>query len=138
MVVLHVLFKDSMRVYGIVHFTVACLLTKPFKKSEAKGDLVMIQTLLLFKCKLLCYYANLALVSITTRSPSASFQTRTWLYITVKWPIVDAKEKENVLSSPRPLRGHTRQLHFLSRLLKYFMALSILKQSCLVEGLKTA
>ena len=42
MVVLHVLFKDSMRVYGIVNFTVACLLTKPFKKSEAKGDLVII------------------------------------------------------------------------------------------------
>ena len=42
MVVLHVLFKDSMTVYRIVHFTVACLLTKPFKKSEAKGDLVMI------------------------------------------------------------------------------------------------
>ena len=47
-----------MRVYRIVNFTVACLVTKPFKKNEAKGDLIMIQTLLLFKCKLLCYYAN--------------------------------------------------------------------------------
>ena len=27
-------------------------------RSEAKVDLVMIQTLLLFKCKLLCYHAN--------------------------------------------------------------------------------
>ena len=42
----------------IVHFTVVCLVAKPSNRSEAKGDLVMIQTLLLFKCKLLCYHAN--------------------------------------------------------------------------------
>ena len=42
----------------IVHFTVVCLVAKPLNRSEAKGDLVMIQTLLLFKCKLLCYHAN--------------------------------------------------------------------------------
>ena len=42
----------------IAHFTVACLVAKPLNRSEAKGDLVMIQTLLLFKCKLLCYHAN--------------------------------------------------------------------------------
>ena len=42
----------------IVHFTVLCLVAKPLIRSEAKGDLVMIQTLLLFKCKLLCYHAN--------------------------------------------------------------------------------
>ena len=35
--------------HGIVHFTVACLVTKPFNRSEAKGDLVMIQTWLLSK-----------------------------------------------------------------------------------------
>ena len=35
----------------IVHFTVLCLVAKPLIRSEAKGDLVMIQTLLLFKCK---------------------------------------------------------------------------------------
>ena len=56
----------------IVHFTVVCLVAKPLNRNEAKGDLVMIQTLLLFKCKLLCYHANKILVSITTRSPSAS------------------------------------------------------------------
>ena len=42
----------------IVHFTVACMVAKPFNRGEAKVDLVMIQTLLLFKCKLLCYHAN--------------------------------------------------------------------------------
>ena len=42
----------------IVHFTVVCLVAKPLNRNEAKGDLVMIQTLLLFKCKLLCYHAN--------------------------------------------------------------------------------
>ena len=44
--------------FEIVHFTVACLVAKPLNRSEAKGDLVMIQTLLLFKCKLLCYHVN--------------------------------------------------------------------------------
>ena len=34
-----------------VHFTVACLAAKPLNRSESEGDLVMIQTLLLFKCK---------------------------------------------------------------------------------------
>ena len=42
----------------IVHFKVVCLVAKPLNRNEAKGDLVMIQTLLLFKCKLLCYHAN--------------------------------------------------------------------------------
>ena len=42
----------------IVHFKVVCLIAKPLNRNEAKGDLVMIQTLLLFKCKLLCYHAN--------------------------------------------------------------------------------
>ena len=41
----------------IVHFTVVCLVAKPLNRSEAKGDLVMIQTLLLLKSKLLCYHA---------------------------------------------------------------------------------
>ena len=43
---------------GIVHFTVVCLVAKPLNRSDAKGDLVMIQTLLLLKCKLICYHAN--------------------------------------------------------------------------------
>ena len=42
----------------IVHFTVVCLVAKPLNRNEAKGDLVLIQTLLLFKCKLLFYHAN--------------------------------------------------------------------------------
>ena len=43
--------------WRIVHFTVACLVAKPLNRSEAKDDLVMMQTLLLFKCKLLCWNA---------------------------------------------------------------------------------
>ena len=42
----------------IVHFTVVCLVARPLNRGEAKVDLVMIQTLLLFECKLLCYHAN--------------------------------------------------------------------------------
>ena len=74
----------------IVHFTVLCSVAKPLNRSEAKGDLVMIQTLLLFKCKLLCYHANEILVSVTTRSPSASLQIKglATKCTTVKWPIV--------------------------------------------------
>ena len=45
-------------VLGIANFTVVCLVAKPLNRGEAKGDLVMIQTLLLFKCTLPCYYAN--------------------------------------------------------------------------------
>ena len=45
-------------VFLIVRFTVVCLVAKPLNRSEAKGDLVMIQTLLLLKCKLICYHAN--------------------------------------------------------------------------------
>ena len=39
-------------------FHIVCLVAKPLKRSEAKVDLIMIQTLLLFICKLLCYHAN--------------------------------------------------------------------------------
>ena len=46
------------RSLGIVHSTVACLVVKRLHGSEAKGDLVMIQMLLLFKCKLLRYHAK--------------------------------------------------------------------------------
>ena len=74
---------------SIVHFIVVCLVAKPLDRNEAKGDLVMMQTLLLFKCKLLCYHANWILVSITTRSPSASLQIKglATKHTTVKWPI---------------------------------------------------
>ena len=75
--------------FAVVHFTVVCLVAKPLNRNEAKGDLVMIQALLLFKCKLLCYQANWILVSIPTRSPSASLQIKglATKYTTVKWPI---------------------------------------------------
>ena len=43
---------------GILHFTVVCLVAKPLNRSEATGDLVVIQTLLLFICKSFCYHAN--------------------------------------------------------------------------------
>ena len=83
-------FYDHVDLLGIDHFTVVCLVAKPLNRNEAKCDLVMIQTLLLFKCKLFCYHANWILVSITTRSPSASLQIKglATKYITVKWPIV--------------------------------------------------
>ena len=73
----------------IVNFSVVCLVAKPLNRSKAKVDLVMTQTLLLFKCKLLCYHANKILVSITTRSPSASLQIKSLAtkYTTVKWLI---------------------------------------------------
>ena len=45
-------------VYVIDHFTVACLVTWPLYGSEAGGDLVLIQTLLLLLCKSSCSYAN--------------------------------------------------------------------------------
>ena len=48
----------------------------------------MLQTLLLFKCKLSCYHANWLLVSITARSLSASLQIKGLATkYTVKWPI---------------------------------------------------
>ena len=45
--------KPNLIIVIIVHFKVACLVAKPFNMSETKGDLVMIQTLLLFKFMLL-------------------------------------------------------------------------------------
>ena len=42
----------------IVHFTVVYLVARPLNKSKAEVHLVMIQTLLLFTFKLLCYHAN--------------------------------------------------------------------------------
>ena len=67
----------------IIHFTVACSIAKPLNRSEAKGDLLVIQTSLFFKCKLFSY---LILVSITTRSLSASLQMKglATKYTTVK------------------------------------------------------
>ena len=41
-----------------VHFTVAFLVAMSFQRSEARGDLVLIQILLLFKFKLPCCHVN--------------------------------------------------------------------------------
>ena len=73
-----------------VHFTVMCLVAKPLNRSEAEDDLVMIKkTMLLLKCKWLCYHANLILVFITTWSTSAWPQIKGLAikYTTVKWPM---------------------------------------------------
>ena len=42
----------------IGHFTVVCFVTWRLSESEAGGDLVLIQTLLLFTCKSCCSHAN--------------------------------------------------------------------------------
>ena len=42
----------------IDHFTVVGLVTLPLNDSEARGDLVLIQTSLLLLCKLSCSYTN--------------------------------------------------------------------------------
>ena len=42
----------------IDHFTVVGLVTLPLNDSEARGDLVLIQTSLLLLCKSSCSYAN--------------------------------------------------------------------------------
>ena len=41
----------------IVHFTIVCLEAKPLNRSDARVYFVVIQTLLLFICKSLCYHA---------------------------------------------------------------------------------
>ena len=42
----------------IGHFTVVCVVTWPLSGSEAGGNLVLIQTPLLFTCKSCCSHAN--------------------------------------------------------------------------------
>ena len=61
---------------AIVHFTVVCLLTEPLNRSEARVEFVVIQTLLCFLCKSLCYHANQFLVSIISRLPLTSLLYR--------------------------------------------------------------
>ena len=40
----------SVDVWIIDHFTVVCLVAWPLNESEARGDLVLIETSLLFSC----------------------------------------------------------------------------------------
>ena len=65
----------------------------------------MIQTLLLFKYKLLYYHADQILVPITTWSPSALLQIKDLVtkYTTVEWPVVErAKNSYNQIFKEPP------------------------------------
>ena len=77
--------------WPIVRFTVVCLVAKPLNRSEARVDFVVIQTLLLFICKSLCYHAKLVLRLYHFKvTPIFAFIQRLG-YIsqrTVKWSIV--------------------------------------------------
>ena len=77
---------------------IVCLVAKPLNRSEAKVDLVMIQTLLLFKCKLLCDHVNEILVFIKKRSPLAQLQIKDLAtkHTTVKWPILRLTRMERI------------------------------------------
>ena len=44
------LMLGTVYMYTIDHFTVSCLVTWPLNESEAGGDLVLIETSLLFSC----------------------------------------------------------------------------------------
>ena len=76
---------------SIDHFTVVCLDTKPLSGSEAQGDLVLIQNLLLLIRKSFSCHANKFLVSIMSRSPQTSLWYRGLVtcFRTVKWSISD-------------------------------------------------
>ena len=70
----------------IDHFTVVCSVARPLNGSEARGDLVLIQTSLLLFCKSSCSDANgLHLheksreVCINARSTPASLSFIQWL-----------------------------------------------------------
>ena len=81
----------------IGHFTVVCLVTWPWIRSEAGSDLVLIQTLLLSHVNhavlmLTSFHLHMKSneVCIKTRSPSASLpiQGQVTGHTTVKWAIV--------------------------------------------------
>ena len=90
------------RVFGYVfilidHFTVVCLVTWPFDGSEARVDLVLIQTSLLLLCKTSCSDVNKVHlhdksreVCIKTRSTLASLPSTGQVaeQTTVKWSIL--------------------------------------------------
>ena len=81
---------------GIDHFTVVCLVTWPLDGSEARVDLVLIQTSLLLLCKTSCSDVNKVHlhdksreVCIKTRSTLASLPSTGQVaeQTTVKWSI---------------------------------------------------
>ena len=68
----------------IVHFTVACLVAKPLNRSEAKGDLVMIQTSLFsnanyFVIMLIGYWSLSQQGHLQPQSKSKAWQLSTQL-----------------------------------------------------------
>ena len=80
----------------IDHSTVVCLVAWPLNENEAGGDLVLIETSLLFLCKFLLISMRTASltkesreVSMKTRSPPASlsFKGQATKQATVKWSI---------------------------------------------------
>ena len=81
---------------SIGHLTVVCEVTWPWILSEAGGDLVLIQTTLLFIRRSYCSYANYLHLHVKsdevcaeTRATLASLriQDRVTKHTTVKWPI---------------------------------------------------
>ena len=54
--IVYAFFTDNLSSMG--YFRVVCLVTLPLSGSEARVDLVLIQTLLLFTCKSCCSHAN--------------------------------------------------------------------------------
>ena len=110
----------------IGHFTVVCLVTWPWIASEAGGDLVLIQTLLLFICK--CELVSIRTAWSTYEKQWGLYQNKVTpasLPIqgqvtkhTVKWPIVSFSQN----SSPTQRNGSF-----------YYNCRSIL----LVKGLET-
>ena len=49
---------EFLKLWSIGHFIVVCFVTCPLRGSEAGGDLVLIQTVLLFTCRSCCSHAN--------------------------------------------------------------------------------
>ena len=96
-------------------------------RSEARVDFVVIQTLLLFICKSLFYYADQFLVSIISRSPLASLSNKglVTFHTTVKWSIWnETDERFNILASYSLKRELTS--HFINFLLLVYFAISIM------------
>ena len=93
----------------IDHFTVVFLVTWPLSGSEAEVDLVMIQTLELFKCKSSWHEISIIMIKgrkacIKARSPPASLSIKGKVtkYATVKWTIPLGPRKLSVITCQLP------------------------------------
>ena len=113
---------------SIDHFTVVCLVTWPLDGSEARVDLVLIQTSLLLLCKTSCSDVNKVHlhdksreVCIKTRSTLASLPSTGQVaeQTTVKWSIkADCGFTEQLFLFSR-LEEHSHY-HFSSLLIRNF------------------